>query len=94
MPRFLFYSREGLTYTPCVLNEYEEYEGGNEVENLQVIGFADGDTPQEAFDHLLFTHSYLEESTFDQILAIELKGKEFKNYEFSLNTIREQQEAL
>ena len=93
MPRFLFYTHEGFTLTPYVLNEYEEYEGGNDTENLQVIGFAEGSDFEEAFDRLLSDNPYLIHTTFDEIIAIELKEQEHKTFGFSLNSIREQQEA-
>ncbi|MHA1447685.1 MAG: hypothetical protein ACTSSN_13405 [Candidatus Heimdallarchaeaceae archaeon] len=88
MPRFLFYSQEGLTYTPYI---DDSLKGGKEIENLQIIGFAQGDTPQEAFDELLYSNGYLIGSTFDQVTAVELKEQEYKTFGFSLESIREQQ---
>ena len=94
MPHFLFYTHEGQTYTPFISCKWGDSEGGKEIENLQIIGFAKGDTPQEAFDELLYSNGYIIGSTFDQVTAIELKEEEYKTFGFSLETIREQQEAL
>jgi len=91
MPRFLFYTHEGETFTPYVENEWEEYDGGEAIENLQVIGFSQGNTPEEAFNNLLFNDRNLIETTFNELIAIELKEEEHVTYGFSLEGIRELQ---
>ena len=88
MPQFLFYSREGQTYTPYIDEIWRDCKGGKETENLQVIGFAHGNTPQEAFENLLSDNSYLLETTFNEIEAIELKGEDWITFPFSLDSIR------
>ena len=94
MPRFLFYTHEGQTYTPYISDEWSDSQGGKEIENLQIIGFSQGGTPQEAFDKLVNNNAYLIGSTFDEITAVELKEQEYKTFGFSLESIREQQEEL
>lgn len=68
---YIFYTTEGYTYQP----NSEAMEP--DIENLQVLGFAAGETEEEAFKNLLDENEWLLETTFDQVRCIELK---YDNY--------------
>ena len=88
MPNYLFYAHEGLTYTPS-LEDYQE--GGELIENLQIIGFSASETAEEAFEELLQTDAWLLETTFEELTAIELAKEENSRDYFSLESIREKE---
>jgi hypothetical protein len=66
MRKYIFLTTEGATYQPN--------SGSSEpdVENLQVIGFAQGATVQDALRNLLGLNEYLADTSFDEIFAIQL----------------------
>jgi len=72
MKNFIFVTDEGYTYQP----ESESIEP--DIENLQVLGFADANNAENAFLLLLKENEYLKDTTFDKVLAIELKEKAFE----------------
>ncbi|RXJ75015.1 hypothetical protein CRU86_09540, partial [Aliarcobacter skirrowii] len=51
-----------------------------DIENMQVVGFSKGLNSKEAFENLKTKNSYLLETTFDEIIAIELKDKKFEYF--------------
>lgn len=67
MKSFIFITTEGYTYQP--------YSGSIEpdVDNCQVIGFAEGRDLGDAFDNLLLENRYLLETTFNEVVGYELK---------------------
>lgn len=68
MKNYIFLTSEGTTYQP-------DPEGlGEDIENLQVIGFASGNSPEDAVKNLLKDDSHLKETTFDEIMAMELNS--------------------
>lgn len=69
MKHYIFVTHEGHTFQPG--SESTEPD----VENLQVIGFADGNTPEEATINLMKDNTYLIETAFDEVTAFELKSE-------------------
>jgi hypothetical protein len=71
--KFIFLTAEGFTFQP-----YSETIEPD-IENLQVIGFAKGRNPDEAFINLKKEAPDLLETTFNEIFSYELS----KEYEAS-----------
>lgn len=67
MSHYIFLGGEGYTFIPKSENPEPE------VENLQVIGFSDGNDEIEAYTKLISENLYLIDSGFDEIICIELK---------------------
>lgn len=72
MRHFIFLTREGLTRTP----------DNQDIENLQVLGFAKGENEINAFDNFIQENSYLVGTDFDDVFALELVSE--KQYLFSI----------
>ncbi len=79
MGEYIFLTIEGSTFQPGSTS-YEP-----DIENMQVIGFAQGDTAQDASRNLLELNEYLATTNFDEIFAIQLVG-DHREY-FSLRNI-------
>ena len=58
---YIFVSDEGYTFQP------NKDELGDEVDNLQVIGLSEGETPSEAFKNLVQDNTYLAKTTFNEL---------------------------
>lgn len=71
MKSFIFITTEGFTYQP----NSESIEP--DIENCQVVGFAEGKDLEEAFGNLIAENEYLREINFNEIIGYELK---YKNY--------------
>ena len=69
MSMYIFISNEGLTYQP----DSESIEP--DIENCQVIGFSEGENPQEAFLSLVKDNEYLKETSFNEIFSLQLKNE-------------------
>ncbi|MDY0320249.1 MAG: hypothetical protein RBR23_00825 [Arcobacteraceae bacterium] len=68
---FIFITFEGFTYQPDSESDVPD------IENMQVIGFSKGMDIQEAFENIKNGSSYLKDTSFDEIIGIELKEKKF-----------------
>ncbi|MCK4348131.1 MAG: hypothetical protein KAW47_05890 [Thermoplasmatales archaeon] len=79
--QYIFLTAEGSTFQPDSLCIEPD------VENLQVVGFANGSTAQKAFERLLKENPYLFETNFDEIFSIALADSTKKTY-FSLKNGR------
>lgn len=85
MKSYIFMTMEGYTFQPT--SESVEPD----IENCQVIGFAQGITEQQAFHNLVKENPLLLETTFDEVICLELKSIDHfkhKSY-FHLNDCRE-----
>ena len=85
MSSYIFITTEGYTYLPAS----ESIEPN--IENCQVIGFAKGNTEQQAFQNLTKENPHLLETSFDELICLELKYKDCfkcKRY-FYLSNLRE-----
>jgi len=74
---FIFITFEGMTFKPNSESDIPD------IENMQVIGFEKGFNVNEAFKNLKLNLEYLKDTSFDEIIGIELKSKEF--HYFNLN---------
>lgn len=75
MKSYIFITFEGFTFQPG--SESVEPD----IENCQVIGFAQGGNEREAFDDLVAESGYLIGTTFDKIRCFELKSKVANDFE-------------
>ena len=81
MKSYIFITTEGFTYQPG--SESPEPD----VENCQVIGFAQGIDPHHAFQNLIQQNDFLLKTTFDEVVCYELKDVEYHKHStyFSLD---------
>lgn len=73
MNHYIFLTEEGYTFQLDSESELPE------VENLQVIGFAQGVDADEAYKNLLLENPYLRDTSFEKIFCYQLD----KDYEQS-----------
>ncbi len=74
MKSYIFITIEGYTFQP------ESTSIEPDIENCQVVGFAKGKEPQQAFQNLIQENSNLLETTFDELICYELKNYDEKSY--------------
>jgi hypothetical protein len=74
MRHFIFVTNEGFTTTPLDMD----------IENLQVLGIASGIDEKEAFVTFIRENPHLEDSGFEDTVAMELKNQ--IEFAFSLRT--------
>lgn len=74
MKSYIFITVEGYTYQP----ESESIEP--DIENCQVIGFAQGSNPKHAFKNLIEENGYLLQTSFDELICLELKHPDYNKY--------------
>ena len=66
MKNFIFISPEGETKTPT----------GEDIENLQVLGFGRGVDAAEACRAFLRENSFVSETGFEEVICLELSSEE------------------
>jgi hypothetical protein len=66
MREYIFLTTEGTTFQPNSTSSEPD------IENMQVIGFAGGDTVQNAATQLVGLNPHLASMNFDEIFAIQL----------------------
>jgi len=71
MNSYIFITTEGYTFQP------ESDSIDPDIENCQLIGFAKGKNPRDAFDNLIQENDYLLETTFDELICLELKHPDY-----------------
>ncbi len=71
MKSCIFMTEEGATYQPNTLSPEPD------IENCQVIGFAKGKNENEAFKSLIKSNDYLLNTSFNEIICIELKNEDY-----------------
>ena len=69
MRTFIFITTEGTTLQPSSTTEMKD------IENCQVIGYSDGENEQIAFDNLINENDYLLDTSFDEVICLELKSE-------------------
>lgn len=74
MNSYIFITFEGFTYQPG--SEAVEPD----IENCQVIGFAQGKDEQETFDNLVRENPYLLDTSFDEIICMELRHGDYHQH--------------
>lgn len=72
MKTYIFLTKEGHTYQP------DSESVMPDIENLQVIGFAKGRNPKQAFDNLLEDNKYLKDTSFNEVVCYPL-DENYKN---------------
>jgi hypothetical protein len=85
MNSYIFITTEGYTYQP------DSESAEPDIENCQVIGFAEGENKQQAFNNLIQNNQFLLETTFDELICMQLRHYNcwrHKSY-FSLNIYRQ-----
>jgi len=78
---YIFITAEGYTFQP------ESTSIEPDIENCQVIGFAKGENPKQAFQNMIQENKNLLETTFDELICYELKDYDEKSY-FYLNSYK------
>jgi len=71
MPHYIFLTLEGYTFLPG--SESPEPD----VKNLQVLGFAEGDGPEEAFEALLAENEWIGEGGYEEVVGMEVRGEKW-----------------
>jgi hypothetical protein len=66
MTSYIFLTSEGYTFQP------DSESALPDIENLQVIGIAQGGTADDAFFDLVSNFPYLKETAFDEVFCYEL----------------------
>jgi hypothetical protein len=77
MNKFIFVTYEGSTFQPN--SDCPEPD----IENMQVIGFGQGNTVDDAFKQLLQQNEYLLNTSFDEIFSIQLANDHQKYFYLS-----------
>jgi len=72
MGAYIFITTEGYTYQPG------SKAAEPDIENCQVLGFAKGDDADEAFCVLLQENAYLLETSFEEVVCLELKDEDYR----------------
>lgn len=65
--QFILLTAEGVTYQPEMHGDDRDI-----VENLQVLGFASGETAEQAFDNFISENSWLKQCSFSNVFAYPL----------------------
>jgi hypothetical protein len=68
MNSYIFFTDEGFTFQPT---KYEDER--DIVENLQLVGIAKGESPEEAFNNLIYNNSWIKQTTFESFYSYPLK---------------------
>lgn len=80
---FIFVSQEGTTQPPI------QEDSSQEMDNLQVIGFAIGKDAEDSFQNLIEDNKSLLETGFNEVIAYELAPNYSENQKyFFLDNIR------
>ncbi len=72
MRKFIFITPEGETKTPT----------GEDIENLQVLGFGEGIDVNDAFNNFMRENYYIRTTNFNEVTGIELLNE--KQFNFSI----------
>ena len=69
MKKFIFITEEGYTSQP-----YEE-DVSLDIENMQVVGFGEGSTVEDALTNMLEEDEFLKETSFNEVTGIEITNE-------------------
>jgi len=70
MRNYIFYTDEGSTYQPGSESVMPD------IENLQVIGFGRGESPEAAVRNMVSENGYILETAFNELIGVELRSEE------------------
>lgn len=65
MKKYIFYTTEGFT----------QDSKNNDVENCQIVDWAEGENPKDAFQNLKKENQFLKQVSFDNIICQELASE-------------------
>ena len=68
MKKYIFITDEGFTFQP----DNDDYEP--DIENMQVIGFGEGDTVDDAMENMIQENPYLRDTKFNKVIGMEVKS--------------------
>jgi len=68
MKKYIFVTVEGTIYQPESETEMPD------IENLQIVGYGNGNSPEDAVKNMLKENEYLEKTNFDEVIEIEIKS--------------------
>ncbi len=68
MKKFIFITDEGFTFQP----DSEDYEP--DIENMQVVGFGEGNTIDDAMENMIDENPYLKDTKFNKVIGIEVRS--------------------
>ncbi len=71
MNSYIFITTEGCTFQPQSISMEPD------IENCQVLGFAKGKTPHDAFDNLVKENGFLLDTTFDELVCLQLAHEDY-----------------
>lgn len=74
MKRYIFITTEGCTYLP----DSESIEPN--CENSQVVGYANGENEEDAFNNLLKENDYLKDTKFDELICYQITPETRKKF--------------
>lgn len=74
MKTYVFITTEGYTYQPNSKSIEPD------IENCQVIGFAEGRDIDNALENVLTENKYLLKTTFDEVVGYELKHRNRRKF--------------
>ncbi len=80
---YLFLTPDGVTYSSCE----EVYP---DVENFQVLGWAEGNTEEEAFEEFVKNNKWVLKTNFENVVCIEVRKGIHEGTWFSLRECKEQ----
>ena len=81
MKKFIFLTIEGSTFQP------DSNLIDPDIENVQVVGFAEGIDAKDAFENLIEKNPYLTDTSFDEIFSMQLTDPIQKSF-FYLSACR------
>jgi hypothetical protein len=84
MKSYIFITTEGYTFQPGSVSSEPD------IENCQVIGFAQGMDAQNAFENLVRENAYLLETSLDELICFQFRYEDYwahRSY-FHLSDIR------
>jgi hypothetical protein len=67
--KYIFYTEEGTTYQPGSESVTPD------IENLQVVGFGQGESPEAAVRNMVAENKYILETAFDEVIGVELRSE-------------------
>ncbi|GAH66942.1 unnamed protein product [marine sediment metagenome] len=68
MKKYIFITDEGFTFQP----DNDDYEP--DIENMQVIGFGEGNTADDAMENMIQENPYLRDTKFNKVIGMEVKS--------------------
>ncbi len=74
---FLFITPDGVTYS-------SEERTSPDVDNFQVLGWAEGENEEEAFRSFIRSNKWIFDTDFEEVICIEIKTKIHKGKRFIL----------